>query len=215
MTGGKYMVDLRIEEYNVGDIGTNCYFIVNADTKEMLVIDPGGDGKDLIRRINNSELKPVAVLLTHGHYDHVADADVVAKEYDIPIYAHEAERETLENPNLNLSPMFGRREIYHADKYVKDGDILNLAGFTIRVIHTPGHTVGGCCYYFDGNKVLASGDTLFCGSVGRTDFPKGSMSDLVRSIKEKLLDLPGDTAVLPGHESRTTIGYERQYNAFL
>lgn len=209
------MVDLRIEEYNVGDIGTNCYFIVNADTKEMLVIDPGGDGKDLIRRINNSELKPVAVLLTHGHYDHAADADVVAKEYDIPIYAHEAERETLENPNLNLSPMFGRREIYHADKYVKDGDILNLAGFTIRVIHTPGHTVGGCCYYFDGNKVLASGDTLFCGSVGRTDFPKGSMSDLVRSIKEKLLDLPGDTAVLPGHESRTTIGYERQYNAFL
>ena len=149
------MVDLRIEEYNVGDIGTNCYFIVNADTKEMLVIDPGGDGKDLIRRINNSELKPVAVLLTHGHYDHAADADVVAKEYDIPIYAHEAERETLENPNLNLSPMFGRREIYHADKYVKDGDILNLAGFTIRVIHTPGHTVGGCCYYFDGNKVLA------------------------------------------------------------
>ncbi|MEI3338604.1 MAG: MBL fold metallo-hydrolase [Eubacterium sp.] len=209
------MVDLRIEEYNVGDIGTNCYFIVNADTKEMLVIDPGGDGKDLIRRINNSELKPVAVLLTHGHYDHAADADVVAKEYDIPIYAHEAERETLENPNLNLSPMFGRREIYHADKYVKDGDILNLAGFTIRVIHTPGHTVGGCCYYFDGNKVLASGDTLFCGSIGRTDFPKGSMSDLVRSIKEKLLDLPGDTAVLPGHESRTTIGYERQYNAFL
>ena len=209
------MVDLRIEEYNVGDIGTNCYFIVNADTKEMLVIDPGGDGKDLIRRINNSELKPVAVLLTHGHYDHAADADVVAKEYDIPIYAHEAERETLENPNLNLSPMFGRREIYHADKYVKDGDILNLAGFTIRVIHTPGHTVGGCCYYFDGNKVLASGDTLFCGSVGRTDFPKGSMSDLVRSIREKLLDLPGDTAVLPGHESRTTIGYERQYNAFL
>lgn len=209
------MVDLRIEEYNVGDIGTNCYFIVNANTKEMLVIDPGGDGKDLIRRINNSELKPVAVLLTHGHYDHAADADVVAKEYDIPIYAHEAERETLENPNLNLSPMFGCREIYHADKYVKDGDILNLAGFTIRVIHTPGHTVGGCCYYFDGNKVLASGDTLFCGSVGRTDFPKGSMSDLVRSIKEKLLDLPGDTAVLPGHESRTTIGYERQYNAFL
>ena len=209
------MVDLRIEEYNVGDIGTNCYFIVNADTKEMLVIDPGGDGKDLIRRINNSELKPVAVLLTHGHYDHAADADVVAKEYNIPIYAHEAERETLENPNLNLSPMFGRREIYHADKYVKDGDILNLAGFTIRVIHTPGHTVGGCCYYFDGNKVLASGDTLFCGSVGRTDFPKGSMSDLVRSIREKLLDLPGDTAVLPGHESRTTIGYERQYNAFL
>lgn len=209
------MVDLRIEEYNVGEIGTNCYFIVNADTKEMLVVDPGGDGRDLIRRINNSELKPTAVLLTHGHYDHAADAKMVAEEYHIPIYAHEAEKETLEDPNLNLSPMFGHREIFHADQYVKDGDILELAGFTIRVIHTPGHTVGGCCYYFEGNKVLASGDTLFCGSVGRTDFPKGSMSDLVRSIKEKLLDLPGDTAVLPGHEARTTIGYERQYNMFL
>lgn len=209
------MVDLRIEEYNVGDIGTNCYFIVNADTNEMLVIDPGGDGQDLIRRIRNSELKPVAVLLTHGHYDHAHHAKVIADEFQIPVYAHEAEKETLEDPNLNLSPMFGHREIYHADHYVKDGDILHLAGFEIKVLYTPGHTVGGACYYFVGNKVLASGDTLFCGSVGRTDFPKGSMSDLIRSIREKLLDLPGDTAVLPGHEARTTIGYERQYNMYL
>ena len=209
------MADLRIEEYNVGEIGTNCYFIVNADTDEMLVIDPGGSGKELISRINQRNLKPVAVLLTHGHYDHASDAQTLADEYKIPVYAHEAERETLEDPALNLSPMFGHREVYHADKYVKDGDILNLAGFEIRVIHTPGHTVGGCCYEFVGNKVLASGDTLFCGSVGRTDFPKGSMSDLIRSIKDKLLDLPGDTTVLPGHEARTTMGYEKQYNMFL
>lgn len=209
------MADLRVEEYNVGEIGTNCYFIVNEDTDEMLVIDPGGDGSDLIRRINSRKLKPAAVLLTHGHYDHAADARMVADAFGIPIYAHEAEKETLEDPNLNLSLMFGHRESFHADRYVKDGDILRLAGFEIRVIFTPGHTVGGCCYYFEGSKVLASGDTLFCGSIGRTDFPKGSMSVLIRSIKEKLLDLPGDTAVLPGHEARTTIGYEKQYNMFL
>ena len=99
--------------------------------------------------------------------------------------------------------------------YTKDGDVLELAGFKIKVISTPGHTEGGCCYYFDGNKVLASGDTLFCGSVGRTDFKGGSMSDLVRSVKEKLFKLPNDTAVLPGHEARTTIGYEKQYNMYL
>lgn len=209
------MVDLRIEEYNVGDIGTNCYFIVNADTNEMLVIDPGGNGQDLNRRIRERGLKPAAVLLTHGHYDHAHHAQVVADEFQIPIYAHEAEKETLENPTLNLSPMFGCREIYRADKYVKDGDILHLAGFEIQVLFTPGHTVGGVCYYFSGNKVLASGDTLFCCSVGRTDFPKGSMSVLIRSIREKLLDLPGDTEVLPGHERRTTIGYEKQYNPYL
>ena len=91
----------------------------------------------------------------------------------------------------------------------------DFLGFKIKVISTPGHTEGGCCYYFDGNKVLASGDTLFCGSVGRTDFKGGSMSDLVRSVKEKLFKLPNDTAVLPGHEARTTIGYEKQYNMYL
>lgn len=209
------MTDLRVEEYNVGDIGTNCYFIVNVDTKEMLVIDPGGDGEDLVRRIRENGYQPKAVLLTHGHYDHAHHARQVADALQIPVIACEAERETLEDPGLNLSPMFGHRETYRADQYVKDGEVLSLAGFEIRVLFTPGHTVGGCCYYFEGNKVLASGDSLFCGSIGRTDFPRGSMSALVRSIKEKLLVLPGDTEVLPGHDMRTTIGHERQYNPYL
>ena len=116
---------------------------------------------------------------------------------------------------MNLSPWEGAEKKYKADIYLKDQQEIDLAGFHIRVLWTPGHTVGGCCYYFPYEDALFSGDSLFAQSIGRTDFPKGSMSDLVRSIKEKLLDLPGDTAVLPGHESRTTIGYERQYNAFL
>lgn len=209
------MTDLRIEEYNVGEIGTNCYFIVNADTDEMLVVDPGGNGQDLIRRIKERGLKPQAVLLTHAHYDHAHHARMVADAFGIPVYAHENEQVTMTDTEKNASRMFGNPETYKADIYTKDGQILELCGFKIRVIFTPGHTEGGCCYYFDGNKVLASGDTLFCGSVGRTDFKGGSMSALLRSIKEKLFLLPNDTEVLPGHEARTTIGYEKQYNMFL
>ena len=191
------MADLRIEEYNVGDIGTNCYFIVNADTKEMVIIDPGGDGADLIRRIKERGLKLQAVA------------------FGVTVYARVKEEATMHDIQKNVSAMFGNPETYDADVYAKGGDVLDLAGFKIKVISTPGHTEGGCCYYFDGNKVLASGDTLFCGSVGRTDFKGGSMSELVRSVKEKLFLLPNDTAVLPGHEARTTIGYEKQYNMYL
>ena len=209
------MTDYRIEEYNVGDIGTNCYFIVNQTTNQVIICDPGGNGQDLVKRIRANKLEPVAVLLTHGHYDHAHHANLVGDLLGIPVIAHEAERETFEDMSLNLSPMFGYRETYKADRYVKDEEILELAGFKIRVLFTPGHTVGGCCYYFEGDKILLSGDTLFCGSVGRTDFPKGSMSKLVRSIQDKLLDLPGDTQVLPGHEMGSTIGYEKQYNPYL
>ena len=163
--GEKQMVDLRIEEYNVGDIGTNCYFIVNADTKEMVLIDPGGNGEDLIRRIKERGLNLQAVLLTHGHYDHAHHARMVADAFGVPVYASEKEKVTMHDIQKNVSAMFGNPETYDADVYTKDGEVLNLAGFTIKVISTPGHTEGGCCYYFDGNKVLASGDTLFCGSV--------------------------------------------------
>ena len=102
----------------------------------------------------------------------------------VPVYASEKEEATMHDIQKNVSAMFGNPETYDADVYAKDGDVLDLAGFKIKVISTPGHTEGGCCYYFDGNKVLASGDTLFCGSVGRTDFKGGSMSELVRSVKE-------------------------------
>ena len=140
---------------------------------------------------------------------------MVADAFGVPVYASEKEEATMHDIQKNVSAMFGNPETYDADVYAKDGDVLDLAGFKIKVISTPGHTEGGCCYYFDENKVLASGDTLFCGSVGRTDFKGGSMSELVRSVKEKLFLLPNDTAVLPGHEARTTIGYEKQYNMYL
>ena len=210
------MPDLRIMEYTVGEVMTNCYMIVNEETKETLIIDPGAEAARLSERIRSEGLLPVAILLTHGHFDHAGAVAELKEMYKIPVYAHEEEKKVLEDPMLNLTGMWSSRPVrYQADIFVREGDILELAGFTIRVIFTPGHTQGGCCYYFEGNKVLASGDTLFHGSIGRTDFPGGSMSRLVRGIREKLLDLPGDTEVLPGHDMRTTIGYEKQYNPFL
>ena len=121
----------------------------------------------------------------------------------------------VEDPSLNACAMIGARVSVKADRTVKDGDVLNLAGMEIRVIHTPGHTPGGACYYFPKEEVLFSGDTLFCESVGRTDLPGGSMSALVRSIKEKVLKLPDLTIVYTGHGEPTKIGFEKQYNPFI
>ena len=206
---------MKIEQYCVGQVGTNCYFAVNEDTKELLVIDPGDSAQMLAGKIRQKGLKPAAVLLTHGHFDHAMAAQELAELFDVKIYAHEAEKNTLEQPGLNVSAMIGRRDSYHADVYVKDKEVLDLAGMEILVLHTPGHTEGGCCYYLEKERVLFSGDTLFCQSVGRTDIPGGSMKKIVRSIKEKLLVLPEEVRVYPGHMDLTTIGMERAQNPFL
>lgn len=209
------MAGLRVEQYVVGPVMTNCYFAVNEDTGEMLVVDPGDEADMLIGKIREKKLQPQAVLLTHGHFDHAKAAQEVADAFGVQIYAEEHERETLETPSANLCGMIGERSVYHADVYVKDGDILELAGFQIKVLHTPGHTKGGCCYYIEKEQAVFAGDTLFMESVGRTDFPGGSAATLLRSIEEKLMPLPGQVKVYTGHNDVTTIGWERQYNPFL
>ena len=209
------MGKLKINQYVVGAVQTNCYFAINDETNETLIVDPGDNAKQLADRIRQEELKPVAVLLTHGHFDHAGGAAELAREFQIPVYAHENEKETLEDPKLNVSWMMGKEEHFSADEFVTDEQELDLAGFHIRVLHTPGHTVGGCCYYLPYEDVVFSGDTLFCMSVGRTDFPKGSMSAIVRSIKEKLMVLPERTTVYPGHNDVTTIENERMYNPYI
>lgn len=209
------MAGLRVEQYVVGPVMTNCYFAINEDTREMFVVDPGDEAAKLIEKIKEKDVTPVAVLLTHGHFDHASAAKAVAETFGIKIYAEEHEKETLENPSINLSGMAGGQEVYSADCYVKDGEVLNLAGFEIKALYTPGHTKGGCCYYIEKEQTVFSGDTLFNSSVGRTDFPGGSASVLLRSIEEKLMPMPGQTKVYPGHNDTTTIGWEKQYNPFL
>ncbi|HIR14290.1 MAG TPA: MBL fold metallo-hydrolase [Candidatus Choladousia intestinavium] len=208
------MGELRIETMVLGMVGTNCYLAVNQKTKELLILDPADDGVGIQKRITDLGAAPAAVLLTHGHFDHIGAAQYLRDTYRIPVCAMETEREVLEDPAKNLTAMSGQTLSLKADRFFKDGEEAELAGFSIRVIHTPGHTAGGCCYYFPDEGVLFSGDTLFAESIGRTDFPTGSMGTLVRSIQEKLFGLPDETKVYPGHGEETQIRWEKRYNPF-
>lgn len=215
------MSKMRINHYVVGMVQTNCYIVFNDETKECFIIDPGASGKQLAEKIRQDNLTPVAVLLTHGHFDHAGGAADLAEEFGIKIYAHEAEADTLHDPQKNVSWMVGAKETYDADVFLQDEEVIAFAGFEVKVLYTPGHTEGGCCYYIADERVLFSGDTLFAQSVGRTDFPGGSMSQIVRSIQEKLMTLnePGnletDIMVYPGHNDPTTIETERMENPYL
>lgn len=206
---------MKIERFVIGPIGTNCYIVINEETKESFVTDPAACPTELVSHIRSTGLKVQAVLLTHGHFDHIMGIDDFVKEFPVPVYAHEAEKELLENAQLNSSAMYGMGYTYSGAEYLKDGQVLTIAGFEIHVIYTPGHTAGGCCYYIPAEHVLISGDTLFHASIGRTDLPTGSSSQLVRSVREKLMVLPEETKVYPGHMEETTIGYEKKYNPFV
>lgn len=206
-----YKIDSRI----LGMVGTNCYLLCNMDIKECVLIDPADSQDEISRMIDESGCSLKGILLTHGHFDHIMAADAIRDKYGVKVYASCDEKNTLEQPHINLGEAYGLKLSVKADVWHKDGEILKLAGFDIEALHTPGHTEGGSCYYIREIGVLFSGDTLFCGSVGRTDFPGGSMSEIVRSIKEKVMVLPDDTKVYPGHGEGTSVGYERVNNPFL
>ncbi|HJD42212.1 MAG TPA: MBL fold metallo-hydrolase [Candidatus Mediterraneibacter quadrami] len=207
---------MKIENFVLGPVGTNCYIVSNEETKECFLVDMAACPPELVSHIKNSGLMVKAVLLTHGHFDHIMGLDRFLEEFPAPVYACAAEKELLESAQLNSSSgMLGQPYTFHGAQYVKDGDLLEIAGMKIQVIQTPGHTIGGCCYYIADEQTLFSGDTLFRASIGRTDLPTGSMSALVRSVTEKILVLPDETRVYPGHMEETTVGYEKKYNPFL
>ncbi|HIX48893.1 MAG TPA: MBL fold metallo-hydrolase [Candidatus Mediterraneibacter caccavium] len=207
---------MKVGKFVLGPVATNCYIGINEETKECFIVDPATCPPEFVSYIKNAGLTVKAVLLTHGHFDHIMGLDALLKEFPVPVYAHEAERDVLESEQLNSSAsMLGQPYSFSGADYVTNRQELRIAGFEIRVIYTPGHTIGGCCYYIEKEKTLFSGDTLFHGSVGRTDLPTGSMGQLVSSVRDRLFVLPDDTKVYPGHMEETTIGYEKKYNPFI
>lgn len=205
------MSRIKIRSVLVSECYTNCYLCMNTETKEGYIVDPGDDELKISANVSHIEMKPVAILLTHGHFDHIGAVEKLKKRYDIPVYASEVEDRLLLDNRANLSSMFGEPTMICADKFLRDGENVNIAGFDIKFILTPGHTPGSGCYYIADENVLFSGDTLFHASRGRTDFPGGSEAAIINSIKEKLLKLPGNTDVYPGHMDTTKIDNEKVY----
>ena len=208
------MAKMELQKSILGPVCTNCYFIMNKDTRELLLVDPAAEADAIIKKITDMGAVPVGILLTHGHFDHIMGVNGVKEKYDIPVYAYCKEQEMLSDASVNMSSFYGACTV-KADHLLNDLDVFEAAGFSIQVLHTPGHTKGSCCYYLSEENALFSGDTLLCGSVGRTDFPGGSMSEIVRSLHRLLDSLPEDTNVYPGHDTFTTIGYEKRYNPFV
>ena len=197
-----------IEAIPAGIYDANCYILVEENTKECGIIDPGGDSERLISQIDKLNAKPKFILLTHGHMDHVGGVIDLVKKYNIPFYISKADEEYMEKDDF----VFGT--LPKASGYLKENDILKLGDEIIKVLETPGHTKGGLCFLLNNDKVF-TGDTLFNGSIGRTDFIGGSMSEVINSIKEKLLPLGDRVDVYPGHGDMTTIEHEKKYNPFL
>lgn len=197
----------------VGQIQTNCYIVFDDELKKAVIVDPADNAPYLSKGFDELGVEPEAILLTHGHFDHIQAAPALKEKYGLPIYVHEADEEMLKNPG-----MFGMSSVkiflQDDDVKLKGGEELHFTGMDIKVIHTPGHTPGSVCYYLEAADMLLSGDTMFFHSWGRTDFPGGSDTEIFRSINEKLLPLPENTLVLPGHEGSTSIEEERKVHRY-
>lgn len=200
----------------VNEMQTNCYILIDDNTNESVIIDPSDNSEAILNELTKNNCKPVAILLTHGHFDHIGAVEKLRAALNIPVYAHEDEEVILNSSMANISAAFGGKKLeVKADKLFKDNDTFKFGDTVLKVIHTPGHTPGGVCYYCEKDGILFSGDTLFLLSIGRTDFPYGSEKALIDSIKDKLFLLPDETKVFTGHGDSTTIGLEKKDNPCL
>lgn len=205
---------MEYESVIVGALETNCYLVYCPSTLECAVIDPGADAEKIFHVIAKRNLKPVLILNTHGHIDHIGANKDIKDRFNIPICIHPGDSFMLEKvSDLELSFFLQAKSSPPADYFLKDGQIIKLGTTSLKVIHTPGHSEGSVSFL--GDKVLFSGDTLFSGGVGRTDLPGGSWRDLENSIQTKILTLPDETVVLPGHGPFTTVGIEKNSNPFV
>ncbi|MBQ2890400.1 MAG: MBL fold metallo-hydrolase [Clostridia bacterium] len=205
---------IKLEKFVTGKLFTNCYVLGDTDSKEAYVFDAPAHGDKIYDFVTNLGFKIKAVILTHGHFDHLLGLAKLIELSEAPVYMSEDEAELVNNKEFNLTAFF-RADIPQIviDKKLKDGDVLTLGEHEIKVIHTPGHTIGCLCFLT--GDILISGDTLFEGSVGRVDHMTGDMDEEIKSVREKLMVLPDETQVFPGHGNMTTIGRERKENMFL
>jgi len=204
---------MHVEAIPVGPYEANCVLLW-ADSSQAWVVDPGADGGVILKRLETLGLTPALVALTHGHFDHISALTALLARYPVPVYLHAQDVAFAFSPMNAMFqyPPTAKPATLRSDK--DDGDELACGGLTARIIHTPGHTPGGCCYYFESEKLLVAGDTLFAGSVGRTDFPGGDWGELKDSLA-RLMALPEETRVVCGHGPATTIGAEKRSNPYV
>ena len=210
------MKKLMLRGIVVGSVQTNCYFLKNEQTQEILIVDPGAEQERIIYALDKLQGKPVGILLTHGHYDHVCAVNELKKHYEIPVYASKAEDILLADANQNLSAAWsGVPYKVKADVLLEDGEKIQAAGFEITTILTPGHTIGSCCYWLKEEEICLSGDTVFYGNCGRCDLPTGSMSQMRKSLNKIFAMLPDETVIYPGHGEATDAEFEKKNNPYL
>ena len=211
---------VQIKKFTFNILGTNCYIVWEEGSWKCIVADPGMyrdfERDELISYLSREGLTPEAILLTHAHFDHVWGVQPLVEAFGCPVYLSRKDDEVLRAHSgyIRKAGLKTQVEIFDYQD-VNDGDILEKGGCRWKVIATPGHTPGGVCYYCEEAGILLSGDTLFQGSIGRTDLEGGNYDDLIRSIMDSLMGLPGDTDVLPGHGAATSIGREAMTNPFL
>lgn len=205
-------MEYKIMKLVVGELQENC-FILFDENKDAFVVDPGGSSENIIEAIDKNELNIKYILLTHGHFDHVVAVAALVKKYKAPVYMSKDDRAFLESPKEVRASAFGMQiEAADVDVFVKEGDEIPFSEGTIKVIETPGHTLGSVCYLFE--NYLFAGDTLFNGSIGRTDFPESDHSLMIESLK-KLKKLDDEIYVLSGHGPESQISYEKMTNPYL
>lgn len=208
--------NMIFETIVVGELGVNCYLLADSQTKEGVVIDPGAEPELVLSAVQKKGVKVVAVLNTHGHFDHIGGNLKVIETTGAPLMINKEDEPFLSRASTSAKTYGLRADDSPApSSYLTEGDLIRFGGHEIKVIHTPGHSPGGCCFYLEKDGILISGDSLFAESIGRTDLPGGSQTQLVGAIRTKLMTLPETVKVFPGHGPSTTVGHEKKHNPYL